>query len=237
MQNKTTNILIVVGISLVLITLTSFVIIRRKKLGKKVSLKHKNPKQVLIVGDSQSAIQNSSGGKITYTYPNLLRKQLEDKGVTIDVLAIGGKTTAWMLQNLPSQLAKKRYDRVILYGGGNDTSNASISLDTTLNNFQQMVDLSENNGADVFINLGYKVEGRFGDINIMPIGKPSNLLTKKEQWIPYVQKRKDLQKLLPQKIEGVNFIPKYDLQSNTSDGIHPTAKGHQIVAQEFMKIF
>ena len=237
MNNRTANILIVVGISLVLITLTSFIIIRRKKLGKKVSLKHNNPKQVLIVGDSQSAIQNSSGGAITYTYPNLLRKQLEDKGVTIDVLAIGGKTTAWMLQNLPSQLAKKRYDRVILYGGGNDTSNASISLDTTLNNFQQMVDLSENNGADVFINLGYKVEGRFGDINIMPIGKPSNLLTKKEQWIPYVQKRKDLQKLLPQKIEGANFIPKYDLQSNTSDGIHPTAKGHQIVAQEFMKIF
>ena len=234
MNNKTTNILIVVGISLALIMLTSFVIIRRKRLGKKVSLKHKNPKQVLIVGDSQSAIQNSSGGKITYTYPNLLRKQLEDKGVTIDVLAIGGKTTAWMLQNLPSQLAKKRYDRVILYGGGNDTSNASISLDTTLSNFQKMVDLSENNGADVFINLGYKVEGSFGDINIMPI---TPYIKDRKQWIPYVQKRKDLQKLLPQKVEGANFIPKYDLQSNTTDGIHPTAKGHQIVAQEFMKIF
>ena len=234
MNNKTTNILIVVGISLALIMLTSFVIIRRKRLGKKVSLKHKNPKQVLIVGDSQSAVENSSGGKITYTYPNLLRESLKSKGITIDVLAIGGKTTAWMLQNLPSQLAKKRYDRVILYGGGNDTSNASISLDTTLNNFQQMVDLSENNGADVFINLGYEVKGSFGDINIMPI---TPYIKDRKQWIPYVQKRKDLQKLLPQKVEGANFIPKYDLQSNTTDGIHPTAKGHQIVAQEFMKIF
>jgi hypothetical protein len=74
MNNRTANILIVVGLSLALITLTSFIIIRRKRLGKKVSLKHKKPKQVLIVGDSQSAIQNSSGGKITYTYPNLLRK-------------------------------------------------------------------------------------------------------------------------------------------------------------------
>lgn len=234
MQNKTTNILIVVGISLVLITLTSFVIIRRKKLGKKVSLKHKNPKQVLIVGDSQSAIQNSSGGKITYTYPNLLREKLKSKGITIDVLAIGGKTTKWMLENLPSQLAKKRYDRVIIYGGGNDTSNASISLDTTLNNFQQMVELSENNGADVFINLGYKVEGSFGDINIMPL---TPYIKDRKQWIPYVEKRKELQKLLPQRIEGANFIPKYDLQNNTTDGIHPTAKGHQIVANEFMKIF
>jgi lysophospholipase L1-like esterase len=71
----------------------------------------------------------------------------------------------------------------------------------------------------------------------LPVGRPANLLTKKEQWIPYVQKRKDLQKLLPKEIEGANFIPIYDLKSNTSDGIHPTAKGHQIVAQEFMKIF
>jgi len=232
MNNRTTNILIIVGLSLVLITLTSFVIIRRKRLNKKVSLKNKNPKKVLIVGDSQSAVESASGGKITYTYPNLLRESLKSKGITIDVLAIGGKTTKWMLENLPSQLAKKKYDRVIIYGGGNDTSNASISLDTTLNNFQQMVDMSENNGADVFINLGYKVEGKFGDINIMPVGRPANLLTKKEQWIPYVQKRKDLQKLLPKEIEGANFIPIYDLQSKTSDGIHPTSAGHKIVAEK-----
>ena len=237
MSNKTKTILIIVGISLVLITLTSFIIIRKKKLGKKVSIKNKNPKKVLIVGDSQSAVESASGGKITYTYPNLLRESLKSKGITIDVLAIGGKTTAWMLQNLPSQLAKNKYDRVIIYGGGNDTSNASISLDTTLNNFQQMVDMSENNGADVFINLGYKVEGKFGDINIMPVGRPANLLNSKEQWIPYVEKRKELQKLLSKEIEGANFIPIYDLKSNTSDGIHPTSKGHQIVAQEFMKIF
>lgn len=237
MNNKTKTILIIVGISLVLITLTSFIIIRKKKLGKKVSIKNKNPKKVLIVGDSQSAVESASGGKITYTYPNLLRESLKSKGITIDVLAIGGKTTAWMLQNLPSQLAKNKYDRVIIYGGGNDTSNASISLDTTLNNFQQMVDMSENNGADVFINLGYKVEGKFGDINIMPVGRPANLLNSKEQWIPYVEKRKELQKLLSKEIEGANFIPIYDLKSNTSDGIHPTSKGHQIVAQEFMKIF
>jgi hypothetical protein len=30
----------------------------------------------------------------------------------------------------------------------------------------------------------------------MPVGRPANLLKKKEDWIPYVQKRKDLQKLI-----------------------------------------
>lgn len=195
-----------------------------------MKLKNKNPKKILIIGDSQSAIQNAEGKKITYTWPNLLREKL--KGVTIDVLAIGGKVTKWMLENLPNQLLGNKYDRVIIYGGGNDTSNASISLETTLKNFQKMVDLSTENGADVFINLGYKVQGSFGDINILPVGKPGNLLTTKEQWIPYVEKRKELQRLLPQKITGVNFIPLYDLESKTSDGIHPTAAGHKIVAEK-----
>ena len=195
-------------------------------------IKNKNPKKILIVGDSQVAVVNSSGGKITYTYPNILREKLSNKGVSIDVLALGGKTTDWMKKNLPAKLKSKKYDRVIIHGGGNDTSNASIPLSTTIKNIQEMVDLAKNNGADVFINLGYKIQGKFGDINIMPVGRPANLLTKKEQWIPYVQKRKELQRLLPNQIKGVNFINPYDLQSKTTDGIHPTAAGHKIVAEK-----
>jgi lysophospholipase L1-like esterase len=240
MNDRTKKIILFSALGLILITITTTLIIRkiRKKKGKKEEvgtnrkLKNSNPKKILIVGDSQSAVQNASGGKITYTYPNLLREQLKDKGVTIDVLAIGGKTTAWMLQNLPSQLAKNKYDRVIIYGGGNDTSNASIPLETTIKNIQKMVDMSNDNGADVFVNLGYKVEGDFGNINIMPVGRPANLLKKKEDWLPYVQKRKDLQKLIPTRITNATIIPVYDLQSKTSDGIHPTSAGHKIVAEK-----
>ena len=232
-MNKTQKIILITLASLVLVGLTTAIIIRVKRKKKPVSnLKNKTLKDILIVGDSQSAIENSSGGKITYTYPNLLREKLKDKGITIDVLAIGGKTTDWMKKNLPSKLKEKKYDRVIIYGGGNDTSNSSIKLETTLNNFQQMVDMSIENGADVFVNLGYKVEGKFGDINIMPVGRPANLLDKKEQWIPYVEKRKELQRLIPQKIKNATFIPLYDLESKTTDGIHPTASGHKIVAEK-----
>lgn len=195
-------------------------------------IKNKNPKKILIVGDSQVAVVNASGGKITYTYPNILREKLSNKGVSIDVLALGGKTTDWMKKSLPAKLKSKKYDRVIIHGGGNDTSSASIPLSTTIKNIQEMADLAKNNGADVFVNLGYKIQGKFGDINIMPVGRPANLLTKKEQWIPYVQKRKELQRLLPNQIKGVNFIDPYDLQSKTTDGIHPTAAGHKIVAEK-----
>jgi lysophospholipase L1-like esterase len=231
-MDRTKKIILISLASLVVVGLTTAIIVRivrRRKLGG-VKIKNKNPKKILIVGDSQSAIKNAQGGNITYTYPNILRKKLEDK--QIDVLALGGKTTAWMKKNLPAQLSKEKYDRVIIYGGGNDTSNASISLDTTLKNIQDMVDMSRENGADVFVNLGYKVEGKFGDINILPVGRPANLLERKEEWIPYVEKRKKLQKLIPNKIKNANFIPVYDLESKTTDGIHPTASGHKIVAEK-----
>ena len=230
-MNRTQKIILFSIIGVVVAGLTTAIIVRvvRKRKSGNTNIKNQNPKQILIVGDSQSAIENASGGKITYTYPNLLRKQLADKGVTIDVLAIGGKTTDWMKKNLPSKLNNKKYDRVIIYGGGNDTSNASIKLETTLNNIQQMVDMSRENGADVFVNLGYKVQGDFGNYKIMPL---TPYLDKKEDWIPYVEKRKELQKLIPQKIKNATFIPSYDLESKTTDGIHPTSSGHKIVAEK-----
>jgi lysophospholipase L1-like esterase len=228
-MKDTTKKIIVIGLALVALSLTTAIIIRIRKsrIGGGGTIKNKNPKKILIVGDSQSAIENASGGKITYTYPNILRDKLKD--VTIDVLALGGKTTDWMKKNLPAKLKNEKYDRVIIYGGGNDTSNASIPLSTTINNIQQMVDMSKDNGADVFVNLGYKVQGDFGNYKIMPL---TPYLDKKEDWIPYVEKRKELQKLIPDKIKNAQFIPTYDLQSKTLDGIHPTAAGHKIVAEK-----
>lgn len=230
-MNRTQKIILFSIIGVVVAGITTAIIVRvvRKIKSGNTNIKNKNPKQILIVGDSQSAIENANGRKITYTYPNLLRKQLADKGVTIDVLAIGGKTTDWMKKNLPSKLNNKKYDRVIIYGGGNDTSNASIKLETTLNNFQQMVDMVRENGADAFVNLGYKIEGKFGNYKIMPL---TPYIKEREKWLPYVQKRKDLQKLIPNKIKNATFIPPYDLESKTTDGIHPTSAGHKIVAEK-----
>jgi len=223
--------LIIGAISVVVLSTILILVIKRKKNKTfKSKIKNNNPKKILIAGDSQSAIQTSSGKKITHTYPNLLVEKLPN--VKIDVLAIGGKTSDWLLKNLPNQLKKEKYDRIYIYIGGNDTSNKSIKLETTLSNIQKMVDLSNDNGADVFVNLGYKVEGEFGNINTLPVGRPANLLKKKEDWIPYIEKRKELQKLIPQKIKNATFIPIYDLESKTKDGIHPTASGHKIVAEK-----
>lgn len=203
--------------------------LRKKSAISGSSPKNKFPKKILIVGDSQSAVENASGGKITFTYPNILRQKLADRGVTIDVLALGGKTTDWMAKNLPAKLKNNKYDRVIIYGGGNDTSNANITLNTTLGNIQKMVDMAIQNGADAYVNLGYLVKGDFGNHKLMPL---TIYLKKQEDWIPYVEKRKELQRLIPKTIKNATFIPAYDLGNNTKDGIHPTATGHKIVAEK-----
>jgi lysophospholipase L1-like esterase len=226
--------LIIGGISIVVVGVITFMLLKTKNNlnVSKPKLKNKNPKKILIAGDSQSAIKTASGKNITFTYPNILMKNLPN--VKIDVLAIGGKTSAWLLQNLPNQLKKEKYDRIYIYIGGNDTSNASIKLETTLSNIQKMVDLGNNNGADVFVNLGYKVEGtagKFGNYKIMNL---TRYLKKQEDWIPYIEKRKELQRLIPKTIIGANFIPIYDLNKNTNDGIHPNSIGHKIVADKFM---
>lgn len=203
---------------------------RKRQKENSAKIENKNPKKILIVGDSQSAIKSASGAPISYTYPNLLKNLYPDK--SIDVLALVGKTTSWMLENLPNMLSKTKYDRVYIYGGGNDVSNSSIPISKTLSNIQKMVNLSKANGADVFVNLGYKVEGDFGNYKIMPI---TPFIKTREQWIPIVEKRKQLQVAMPEAITDANFIEPYSLNSFTSDGIHPNANGHKLVAEVYAK--
>lgn len=224
-MKTSTKILLGIGI-VTAISLTVVLIYASKKF----RLKNKNARKILFVGDSQSAIQTENGSPISFTYPNLVKAQLASKGYDIDVLALVGKNTTWMKQNLPSKLASKKYDRVYIYGGGNDVSSGA-SVDSVVANIQEMVNMANNNGADAFVTLGYRIDN-FSDPNKMPIDAYH---TSKETWLPIIEKRKQLQKTLPQSIKGANFVPVYDLKGLTNDGIHPTAEGHKIVAENILK--
>jgi len=205
-------------------------------------------KRMLIIGDSQSAIKGEKTD-IKYTYPNFLKPKLKQIGVELDVLAKGGMTTKWMIENLPDQLKSNKYDIVMIYAGGNDASNTSYEISLTpsankkgtstdtLSNFQKMVDMCIAQGAEVFINLGYKCEdpnfkgeGKFGNYKLM---KPTKFQEKSEDWIPLIKRRILIQELLPKAIKNVKkFIPVYDLNGMTSDGIHPGEEGHKIVSEK-----
>jgi lysophospholipase L1-like esterase len=196
---------------------------------RKGKFKNKNPKNILIVGDSQSAIKTADGKDISFTWSRLLKNSLEPKGYSVDVLALGGMPTKWMRDNLPAQLSKKKYDRVYILGGGNDSANSSIALKTTLDNFQSMVDMANANGADPFIMLGYRIDN-FSDYRKMPL---TIYVKKQEDWIPYIERRKQIQDNL-KRIKNAGIVPVYDLNGMTSDGIHPTAQGHKIIAQKMI---
>ena len=199
-----------------------------------IPINNSDPKKILFIGDSHTSIENKEGKSITYTYPNILKKELEPKGYTIDVLALGGMTTQWMLDNLPNQLRNKKYDRVYIYGGANDAMNSSITLEKALSNIQKMVDLCKNNGADVFVNQGYIIEGEKGNFgNWKKMSTSGTLLKKQEDWIPYIERKKELQRRIPLEIKNSNFISPYDLKGLTTDGIHANYEGQKIVAKIF----
>jgi lysophospholipase L1-like esterase len=187
-------------------------------------------KSILVIGDSQSTITTSQGQAINWTWPKVLERLLKPCGVKIDVVAKGGKTSKWMLEEGKKKLLTGHWDRVIIYGGGNDASNMSIPLETTITNFQKLINLAVADSSEVWVNLGWKIGGKFMDINILPVGRPANLLSKRTDWLPYIDKRKQLQILLKERLVNCQFIEPYDLQSKTSDGIHPTAEGHKLVA-------
>jgi acyl-CoA thioesterase-1 len=220
----------VIGGGIALAVVGVAIYINRKKKVEIVD-KPKLGKRLLFVGDSQTAIVNAEGKPITFTYPNILKKELEPQGYTIDVVAKGGMTTSWILENLQKQLKNNKYDRVYIYGGGNDASSPTNLDKVTLPNIQKMVDLSIENGADAFVNLGYKIDG-FSDYRKMPL---TRFLKKKEDWIPFIERRKELQRKIPTVIKNATFIPIYDLGTKTNDGIHPTAEGQKIVAENFLK--
>lgn len=223
--------IIIIAVVVILISIGIILFLVLKKGTSTKKLKNKTPKKILFVGDSQSAIKTADGKDISFTYPRLIKNALEPKGYEIDVLALGGMTTKWMKDNLPTQLAKKKYDRIYILGGGNDASNKSIALSTTLNNFQEMVNAGQSSGADVFVMLGYRIDN-FSDYRKMPL---TIYIKKQEDWIPYIERRKEIQAAIP-KIANVNgIIPAYDLKGMTNDGIHPTAAGHKIIADVMLK--
>ena len=220
MKYNAGKIILISAICLAILTITTAFLIHKK---------NKSINNILIIGDSQSAIKTDDGKSITITYPNILKKNLSNKGVNIDVLASIGKTTEWMKNKLTNRLKEKKYDLVLIYGGGNDVVSSNISVEETINNIQEMVNVSKKNGADVIVNLGYKVEGNFANHKIMPI---TRYMPSKDSWIPKIEKKKELQRKIPLLVKDAIFVPAYDLKSNTEDGIHPNATGHKIVAEK-----
>ena len=219
---------IIGGLTLTAISITTAIVIgQRRKLNGKSSankLKNPNPKKVLILGDSFSV-------DVKGAYARIVKDSLKEKGIETDILAKSGAETSWMLDNLKNQLLTNKYDRIYFYGGINDAFFLR-KVEDILARVQKIVDVGNENGADVFVVKGYLIDNMCTQENL----KPTKYVTTKEAFLPLVQRFREYRaKLNEDNIKNAHWVQQFDLQGNTSDGTHPNGTGYKMIADAILK--
>lgn len=208
----------IIGAGLVGLLGLGLLLVFTKNKGKKG--KDKVLKNILFVGDSVTA-------GVGFSYSYLIKNKLTDK--TVDILAVQNMQTSWMLTNLPAQLAKKKYDRVYIYGGINDIF-SGVQQSKAVANIQAMVDLVVESGADAYVILGYNSQTAMNENGVIASYlTKTNYIIAKNKYIAY-------QKALRSTIQNATIVDEFQLTAtSTMDGIHPSAAAHIIIANELLK--
>jgi acyl-CoA thioesterase I len=171
--------------------------------------------RVVFLGDSITA---GYGVDAEQAFPAIVRDALANEGVQIDIVNAGrsGDTTAgglaridWILQQKP--------DIVVVGLGGNDGLRAQ-DVKSSEANLRAIVTKARDGGAQVLL-LGMLIPPNYG---------PEYTKGFREIY-PRIAQEMNVP-LVPFLLEGVGG----EARLNQGDGIHPTADGHQIVAQNVL---
>ncbi len=175
-----------------------------------------NERVVLFLGDS---LTEGYGVKKEEAYPELVRDLLEKSGTKIKVVngSISGSVSAdadrrlrWFLKTKP--------EIMVLALGSNDALKGT-SPKVIKENLAKVIDLAQTNGITVLL-CGVRVFTNFG----------ADYTRSLEQVYKDLAKEKKLE-FMPFLLEGVAL----DRELNQSDGRHPNAKGHAIIAKNVAK--
>jgi hypothetical protein len=101
-------------------------------------------KRALFIGDSHTANHNY-GWQI---------QVCQATGLVQNNIAVGGKTTSWMLQQANMYLTPN-YDYCFIYGGANDMYNSHISAGMAFNNIQAIVNMCNYKGVKAVVLTGF----------------------------------------------------------------------------------
>jgi acyl-CoA thioesterase I len=177
------------------------------------------PRTVLFLGDSITA---GYGLDLEQAYPGLIQKRIAAKGWNFKVVNAGqsGDTSAgglarldWVLQN--------RVDVLVLELGANDGLRG-LSVEAMKKNLQAIIDRTKQKHPQAKIVIaGMKVPPNMGGGYVRNFEAAFAELAKKNNapFIPFI-------------LEGVGGTR----ELNLPDGIHPTPKGHEIVAANVWKV-
>ncbi len=176
-------------------------------------------KRILIVGDSIAAgygLDPSEG------FPALLQQKINTAGLKWKVqnAGVSGDTSAGGVRRI-EWLLKQRVDLLILELGGNDGLRG-VSPEATKTNLQEIITRTKAKypeakillaGMQMPANMGSDYTKRFADIY------PELAKENKAALAPFL-------------LEGVGGIARL----NQPDRIHPTAEGHEIIADNLWKV-
>lgn len=174
---------------------------------------------VLILGDSLTAgygLQNPGDA-----FPGVLQEKIDLARLPFEVVGAGvsGDTSAGGLRRV-DWLLKRDVDILVLELGANDGLRG-LPLASTLSNLQGIIDRVRKKNAEVGILIaGMMVPPNLGPDYATQFRRLFEELAAKNQGI-----------LIPFLLEGVAGRP----ELNLSDGIHPTSRGHQLVAETVWK--
>jgi acyl-CoA thioesterase-1 len=174
---------------------------------------------VLFLGDSITA---GYGLELSQAFPALIHEKIHAKGWRFKAVNAGqsGDTSAGALDRL-NWLLKNRVDVLVLELGGNDGLRG-LPVEGTQKNLQAIIDRTKAKYPHAKIIIaGMKVPPNMGQD-----------YAKKFEAVFVDLAKKNKAPLIPFVLEGVGGVR----ELNLPDGIHPTAKGHQIVAATVWKV-
>jgi len=174
---------------------------------------------VLVFGDSLS---DGFMLKRSEAYPALLAKKLRAAGLNFQVInaSASGGTTDGGLERLPAHL-KQRTDILILELGINDAFRG-VPRNQIETNLQQIIDKVKARNPNVRVIIaGMQLPGYTADDYVSAFGNMfADLATKNEApLVPYLLKG----------VAGNPFL-------NLPDGIHPSAAGQKILAENVWRV-
>lgn len=170
-------------------------------------------KTVLVLGDSLAA---GFGLNLSEAYPAVLQRKIDDAKLPYTVVNAGvsGDTTAGGLRRM-DWLLRQPVDVLLLELGGNDGLRGLAPEATRSNLVAIIAKTRAKNPAAQVVLAGMEMPANMGE----------DYNAKFRRIFPEVAKEHDTA-LVPFLLEGVGGVP----ELNLPDQIHPTAKGHELVA-------
>lgn len=176
-------------------------------------------KTIMFFGDSITA---GYGLEMEQAFPALIQREIDKLGWSYSVINAGlsGETSAGGLRRV-NWVLQRRVDVFVLELGGNDGLRG-IATASTKENLQGIIDrVKERYPESVILLTGMEAPPNMGqDYTNAFRAIFSDLATEND--LPF----------MPFILEDVGGIP----ELNLPDGIHPTAKGHEIVAENVWEI-